>query len=336
MPLRRSMFHQIVLLSFLFSSLHCPWDFGKEQKQTAPAISQRTRAIPYPDFKESNVLHGFYENYEESLRIYDSLDPKYVGLFEQNYYRQIARARSEPLSEKVRIPKIIHQIWLGGEVPETCKKWMETWQNLEGWEYKLWTDKDLAEFPLYNRDLFNAITNHAEKSDILRLEILYQYGGVYVDTDFACTRPDWFEELHRDFDFYIGIEPLTHGAIYKYHMFKFCNAILASTPGHALMEVLMKNIMANYLAYLHLGVVERTGPSYITRIICEYELQGAHNQRNMYLPCSFFYPFSIYQAPAYFADPLRTSAFFPETAGIHYWMGSWRDDPCSYEPQHRS
>ena len=28
-----------------------------------------------------------------------------------------------------------------------------------------------------------------EKSDIFRYEILYRFGGVYVDTDFECIKP---------------------------------------------------------------------------------------------------------------------------------------------------
>lgn len=288
--------------------------------------------LPFPEFREANFLHRFFDNCEDFVQIYDSLDSRYVNLFEENYYRQIEKARSEPRKKDVRIPKIVHQIWLGGEVPEVCKPWMETWQTLDGWEYKLWTDEDLKTFKLYNQDLYNSIANLAEKSDILRMEILFRYGGVYVDADLACTRPEWFEELHRDYDFYIGIEPLTHGAIYKYHMFKFCNAIMASLPGHQLLEAMMVNVTANYLAYLHLGVVERTGPSYISRIICEYELQGAHKQRNLYLPCSFFYPFSINQTSYYLAETAKKPFLFPETAGIHYWIGSWRDGSCSYEP----
>lgn len=283
------------------------------------------RSIPYPDFRDAILLHGFYANTAWTEKFYDSLDARYVSFFEQIYRRQIERARSEPVKSQVRIPRKIHQIWLGGEVPEKCKEWMATWQNLEGWEYKLWTEKDLKDFPMYNRDLFNSITNYGEKSDILRLEILHRFGGVYVDTDLTCIKPQWLEELHRDFDFYIAVEPLTHGVINKYYMFKFCNAIMASTPGHSLMEALCQNIAASYYAYLHLRVVQRTGPAYITRIICEYELQGAHDQRNIYLPCTFFYPFPVSQEKDYFADPVRAAETIPETIGIHYWMGSWRE-----------
>ena len=38
------------------------------------------------------------------------------------------------------------------------------------------------------RDLMDSATNYAMKSDILRLEILYKYGGIYVDIDSTALR----------------------------------------------------------------------------------------------------------------------------------------------------
>ena len=39
-----------------------------------------------------------------------------------------------------------------------------------------------------NEDLLEDCTNHAMKSDILRLEIVYRYGGIYVDVDAIARR----------------------------------------------------------------------------------------------------------------------------------------------------
>jgi len=279
--------------------------------------------IPCPDFKWSIFLSGIDGRLTKYENIYTNLDPKYIQLFEGIYNRGIAEANAEPWQATGRIPKIVHQIWLGGAVPEIYRSWMSSWLALEGWEYKLWTDADLKNISLYNQDLFDMTKNIGEKSDILRLEILFQYGGVYVDTDFECLRPNFFEEFHQKFDFYIGIEPLFHGIIPEYKTVKFCNAIIGSAPQHTLLKDLLVNMKANYFAYLNGRVIERTGPSYISRIISQYELRGAHKQRNMYLPCSFFYPFAILEKKNYINHPEKVFDLFPETVAIHYWMGSW-------------
>lgn len=290
----------------------------------------QSRVIPYPDFTESLFFHRLPQFEDDYERICSSFDARCTSLFESIYRTQIEQAHAHPLAEKPRIPQIIHQIWLGGSVPPLYCKWMESWASLAGWEYRLWTDEEVKSLYLYNRDLFDATENLGERSDILRLELLYQYGGLYVDTDMECVHPEYFEELHRDFDFYIGVEPLGHGSIYKYRMFKFCNAVIGSTPHHALLNALIKNLKANALAYHHAGVVERTGPSYITRIIVEYELRHAHQQRNIYLPTTFFYPITIYQRNQLLADPSYPMPIFDETAAIHYWIGSWRPNDQAY------
>ena len=43
------------------------------------------------------------------------------------------------------IEKIIHQIWLGSNSPPT--EWLDSWKDKHpNWEYKLWTEKDVASF----------------------------------------------------------------------------------------------------------------------------------------------------------------------------------------------
>jgi Mannosyltransferase OCH1 and related enzymes len=294
--------------------------------------------IPYPDFKQSVFLNGIDGRLARYERTYENLNLKYVEMFENIYRRSIAEAEAEPFNPKGRIPKIVHQIWLGGKVPEIYLNWMSSWANLHGWTYKLWMDEDVKTLSMHNRDLYDKTKNVGEKSDILRLEILLKYGGVYVDTDLACMRPEFFEELHQKFDFYIAVEPLFHGIVQEYKIFKFCNAIIASIPQHTLVKDLIINLKANYLAYANQSIFQRTGPNYLTRIISQYELRGAHKQRNMYLPCSFFYPFTICETKNYINCPEKIMDLFPETAGIHYWAGSWRSptQPSQYGNKHES
>jgi len=55
-----------------------------------------------------------------------------------------------------RIPKIIHQIWLGSPLPDRCKVLQKTWKKYHpDWEYRLWTEKEIDEFGLKNRRLYD-------------------------------------------------------------------------------------------------------------------------------------------------------------------------------------
>lgn len=290
-------------------------------------------AIMYPDFDESMLRKGFglerthpeFDLFNHNF--YAARNQDLVKFFRSMYYQNIEAAKEDRSS--LRIPRIIHQIWLGSPVPEMFRDWMASWMNLSGWEYKLWTEKEISELSLYNKTLYDSSSNFGEKSDIVRLEILAQFGGVYVDVDLECLDSQIFEELHHSFDFYIGFEPLEHGFVYKFNMFKVCNAILAAVPHHPLIQDLIENMKANYMAYKRCcNAVQKTGPSYYTRILCEHELSKAHSNRNMYLPCSFFYPISEPETRYFLQHPEEAVMIGNETAGFHYWFGSWyKDDP---------
>jgi mannosyltransferase OCH1-like enzyme len=289
--------------------------------------------IVYPNFKASMLREKpnqdrFDPKFLQREKIYEQRDAKFKKIFQDIYEKNSAAAKESWETSEARIPRIIHQIWLGTKpIPEMCLQWMETWTQLNGWKYKLWTDKEAAEIFMYNRDLYEASDNYGEKADILRLEILNQFGGIYADVDYECLRPDIFEELNRSYDFYIGFEPLEHGCVARFNMFQICNALIASCPQHPLLQDIVENLKANFYAYKNVaGCVHRTGPAYLTRIICSYEKSDAASQkhRNIYLPSTFFYAYSEPEVRAYFMGENISLEPFSETAGHHYWSGTWR------------
>lgn len=281
--------------------------------------------IDYPEFKTSMLrIARNEEELDKRHTLYETTSPVWLDLF-QNIYLKNSEAARLDVNEGRRIPQIIHQIWLGGPVPEKYHEWMKTWASMEGWDYRLWTDEDMKAFKLYNQDLYDQSSNWGEKSDIARLEILNRLGGLYVDVDFECFRPEIFQELHRAYDFYMCFEPLEHGYIHLFKMFKLCNALIASAPHHPLINDLIVNLKANYYAYSpHCGPVEKTGPSYITRIVCRHEERKLSMHRNIYLPSTFFFLFSDPEIKFYSCHPEQVVSLPPESAAIHYWSGSWR------------
>jgi mannosyltransferase OCH1-like enzyme len=62
----------------------------------------------------------------------------------------------------------------------------------DGWTVRLWTDADvpaLLEQSNGDRAIIEGTQSLGAKSDLLRYEILYRYGGVYVDVDYECLQP---------------------------------------------------------------------------------------------------------------------------------------------------
>lgn len=89
------------------------------------------------------------------------------------------------------IPKKIHQIWIGPDKPPYDI--LDTWvAHHPAWEYKLWRDEDVADLDLINQRLYDELVGqslYSGASDILRAELLFQFGGVYIDADAYCLHP---------------------------------------------------------------------------------------------------------------------------------------------------
>lgn len=72
-------------------------------------------------------------------------------------------------------------------MPHYFVRWGESWMKKHpAWTMKLWTEKEVTRFT--NVDLLAKCTNLAMQSDIIRYEVLYREGGVYLDTDMECVK----------------------------------------------------------------------------------------------------------------------------------------------------
>ena len=163
----------------------------------------------------SENYRGFLEvDFDYSMGIEDSasfrkLFIKPEGKKSYNFFKDLYnqnKPSKKTFSAAPIIPKIIHQVWVGGnELPAIYKFYQKTCKDLHpDWEYKLWTDKEVENWDFENKDLYNHTRNYAEKSDILRHQILKDFGGVYIDIDIRCTKP--LDPLHYLYDAYFGLE----------------------------------------------------------------------------------------------------------------------------------
>lgn len=55
-----------------------------------------------------------------------------------------------------------------------------------GWEYHLWREDNLP--PIFNQKNYDLATSYPMRADILRVELLYTFGGIYLDADSLCLR----------------------------------------------------------------------------------------------------------------------------------------------------
>jgi len=88
------------------------------------------------------------------------------------------------------IPKIIHQLWIGSK-PAPIKL-MNTWRDKHPeFEYIFWNEIEFEKRGLIFKckDKIDEIEEINGKADIIRWEILYKYGGIFIDADSICIEP---------------------------------------------------------------------------------------------------------------------------------------------------
>ena len=96
------------------------------------------------------------------------------------------------------IPKVIHYCWFGkNELPEDAKRCIASWKKFcPDYEIIEWneTNYDVRKNK-YMSDAYDE-KKWAFVSDYARIDIIYNYGGIYLDTDVELLRP--LDELLKD------------------------------------------------------------------------------------------------------------------------------------------
>lgn len=128
------------------------------------------------------------------------------------------------------IPQIIHYCWFGGnEKPDKAQKCIESWSRFApGYEIREWNEENIAleHCPQYVQDAY-AAKKYAYVTDYVRLKVLYEYGGFYMDTDV---------ELLKSLDPFRG-----DAGVIGFENDEFVNSgqMLAAEAGHPILAEMM-------------------------------------------------------------------------------------------------
>jgi mannosyltransferase OCH1-like enzyme len=238
-----------------------------------------------------------------------------------------------------RIPKVFHFIWLGPKsFPPESIQHLHSWKKFHpDWTFKFWTDSKARPCPIKGMEkhliqdlhftklggLVDKTQNYAEKSDIIRYEILFQEGGVYVDHDVECYQS--FTDLNANFDFYAGLEPVNESPT-RDTKFAVGNCLIGTKAGHPVIEESIVNVEKNWDKFEKkfpgkdsfsnfIRVIHRTFDSFNLAILEKLSQQG---NRDIILPPAFFYPRLLNSK-----ERLDKARFlFAE----HEWKHTWFDE----------
>lgn len=192
------------------------------------------------------------------------------------------------------IPKLLHFIWLGDNIPPFPKMFRD--MNPD-WKTVFWGENDLLW--LQNQELFDNSTSHKNmQSDLARVEILYRFGGVYMDCDIVPFKPlgDFMTDL--DLVAFYENEEIKPGQIN--------NCVMGSHPKHPVWIDIINFYKTLKPPKKNTWVANYTGPVAITPYLKKYKATA--------LPSKIFYPEWLNKRNS---NP--RSIDYPDSYGYHLW-----------------
>ena len=215
------------------------------------------------------------------------------------------------LATEDKIPKKIHYCWFGrGQIPAEYSKYMESWRKYcPDYEIVRWDETNYdVDKNEYLREMYKN-KQWAFVSDYARIDILYKYGGIYLDTDVELLRG--LDEFLK-WDMFCGFEDNQYVA---------WGLGVGAVAGHKI----LKNVLE---AYEHIPIYKDNAtlnlincPIIQTAVIKQYgfEINGTPQLINnvAVYPKEFFAPFSYING---FGNTTSN------TYSIHHYSANWMDE----------
>ena len=213
------------------------------------------------------------------------------------------------------IPKRLHFVWVGSELPAKQRDFIESWrQTNPEFDVVGWNEDNIdMNIPAIARAY--ARRRWATVADIARLIAVYQQGGIYLDTDFRVYRPLDGLLSHRCF---FAFQHEQHPTDWV------CNGVFGAAPGHPFIGRAMQAALKIRPSPLGLDRPTKYGPKLITRLLREeglrhYSAAGVNVRDIFVCPKPMFFPFDY--GEEFSEDCLRS-----ETLAAHFWDRSWSKD----------
>lgn len=207
------------------------------------------------------------------------------------------------------IPKIIHYCWFGGnQLPDEVKKYMETWKRYcPDYEIKEWNESNFdINQNQYCREAYEA-KKWAFVSDYARLKVLYDYGGIYMDTDVEVCKS--FGDL-LGYNAWLGFEAGN----------QIQTGVIASCKKNKWIENLLDFYKSKHFNRQNGTYDTTTNVTTITRITKDKYNINLNNKFQVFGENNALFPFEFFCAKSTEDGKVKKSN---NTYTIHHFSGSW-------------
>jgi hypothetical protein len=213
------------------------------------------------------------------------------------------------------IPKRLHYVWVGGELPDRQRAFIETWKESNPhYELVRWSEDNInMKLPAIAHAY--ARRRWATVADIARLIAVYEQGGIYLDTDFQVYRP--LDSLLNHNCFFVFQN--------EHHPTDWvANGVFGAEARHPFVGQAISAILQIRRIPLGLERPTKYGPKLITRLLREQGLQH-YSPQGVQVGDIFIYPKTVFFPFAY-GEEFSDNCLRDDTLAAHFWERSWSKD----------
>ena len=220
------------------------------------------------------------------------------------------------------IPRIIHYCWFGrNPKPALAEKCMKSWEtHCPDYEIIEWNEDnfDLSACPLYVRQAYEA-KKWAFVTDYVRLKVVYDHGGIYMDTDVELLKAP---EKFLSYSAYFGFEDGVHVAT---------GLGFGAEKEHPVLKELMDDYDTIAFVRDDNSVNYTTCGEINTHVFENYGLQ-CNNKKQLLKGDILILPTEYLCPVNYHTDILKKTR---RTVSIHWFAKSWMTEESRLEHQKR-
>lgn len=208
------------------------------------------------------------------------------------------------------IPKIIHYCWFGrGEMPGIMKKCIKSWKKFcPDWQIVRWDEDSFdVNSTLWTKQAYEA-KKFAFVADFVRINVLAEQGGVYLDTDQELIKPlDTFLQ-HKAF---VGFMDKTNVSA----------GVIGAEAGHPMMLRMLDYYQERPFLKEDGTVDIKPNTNWMTDILLEQGLKLDDSFQQVgdvaVYPQTYFCPTSCVSIE---------DCSGPDTVALHHWAMTWRTE----------
>jgi mannosyltransferase OCH1-like enzyme len=217
------------------------------------------------------------------------------------------------------MPKIIHRVWLGGEMPEEFVEFGEEFVELNpGYVLWDWSSEEVFDTRWINQAVIDQmiiesrqpgadmVAFYTHVADVIDYELVHEYGGWYFNTDVKPLKP--FRDLWLQ-----GYNFNLPGLAMEDDVHAVNMAMYAPRANDALYAAIIEELPGRYFGMPGAYMNATTGVQLIMSVLPRFPYTQLYH-RNVFNPIHFS-DFGYGEKANY-----RNLAYPPETIATHLWM----------------